>query len=226
LLTIQPTIKDAPTAILVNEPTAYLWSVYYLRNSITKLWSYQSYFGQAHVSPYLAARSQKVDDDQIKYLLTDAISSLQSIDADKIWQNEIYALWQIKDNLSVIIANISNPNGLETVNNEPFFWIGNQSTQITIFSRQAGSVEISAEFLPGPSISNTTERNVSIKTDKGFSEKLNIIETQKIILPVTQGLNKITIRGLDQPTILRFDNGDTRPLLIGVRQLRVQFKSP
>ena len=43
------------------------------------------------------------------------------------------------------------------------------------------------------------------------------------MLPVTYGVNIVRINSLDTPTVLQQPNGDTRPLLLGIRDPQVEF---
>ncbi len=44
-------------------------------------------------------------------------------------------------------------------------------------------------------------------------------------LPVALGLNHLVLRSLDQPTVMRLNDGDTRPLLLGVRGIKIELNS-
>ena len=44
-------------------------------------------------------------------------------------------------------------------------------------------------------------------------------------LPVALGLNHLVLRFLDQPTVMRLNDGDTRPLLLGVRGIKIELNS-
>lgn len=136
----------------------------------------------------------------------------------------------VKYNQSKITCfDVSNPNGIEVVNNNEFYWLGNQKTLIDIQSSFAGIISIVADFTMGPSLPEMTERTLLVTTViNGRSQSFNlIIRTGRntIEIPVSKGNNKIELSVLDEPTVYSLPNGDPRVLLLGLQNIQVQFQN-
>jgi hypothetical protein len=118
-----------------------------------------------------------------------------------------------------IVVAVRNPNGLESVERQPFFWLGGPITVIEIASQASGTAELSATFVPGPSVPGPL-RHVTITGEHGFATKEEIGAGTKVLrVPVRAGANSITLSCVERATIPRQPNGDTRPLVLGVRGL-------
>ena len=136
----------------------------------------------------------------------------------------------VKYNQSKITCfDVSNPNGIEVVNNNEFYWLGNQKTLIDIQSSFAGIISIVADFTMGPSLPEMTERTLLVTTViNGRSQSFNfIIRTGRntIEFPVGKGNNKIELSVLNEPTVHSLPNGDPRVLLLGLQNIQVQFQN-
>jgi hypothetical protein len=125
------------------------------------------------------------------------------------------------------VVGVSNQNGLEVVNNKPFFWIGQGPTCLSVRSTRAGTAILVLTARPGPSVSNTMERHLLVNMVNGYSATLTINEypNVQIPIPVQRGLNDACLVPLDKPTELELPNGDRRPLLLGVSDVRAQFST-
>jgi len=226
LLLIPPIVNNSPVGISVSDPIANMWAMYYLRESITYFFSYQAYPNQPHVLPFMH-RSQQVDLSKIRYLLTDA-KGFRPEEASMLWHNSVYSLWKIKDS-PFFIAGISNPNGVEILNNNEFYWLGNQKTLIDIQSSFTGIISIVGDFMMGPSLSETTERNLMVTSrinGQSHSFAFTIRPGRNIIeVPVSRGNNKIELSVLDEPTINSLPNGDSRVLLLGLQNIQFEFQN-
>jgi len=226
LLSILPIVTNFPVGISVSDPIANTWAMYYLRESTTYFFSYQNFPNQPHVLP-LMLRSQQVDLSEIRYLLTDR-KGFRPEAARKVWQNSVYSLWKIKDP-PFFTAGISNPNGIDLVNNQDFYWLDNQKTLIDIQSSFAGSISIVGDFTMGPSLPEITERNLMVTSViNGKSQSFNFTirpGRNTIEIPVGIGNNKIELSVLNEPTVYSLPNGDPRVLLLGLRNIQIQFQN-
>jgi hypothetical protein len=222
LQTIQPLLHNSPVGISVIDPTASLWAMYYLRESSTYFFSYHSYPDQAHVRPGMS-RSQPVDLNEIKYLLTDA-KDFQPENADLVWHNSVYSLWKIKAP-PCFITKIENPNGLEVLNGRLFFWLSNEATRIHFYAFRAGQVELLADYMPGPSSPELIQWKLSLRTDSGIADEVLIHKDFRIRILARQGHNEITVQSLDQPTVFKFPSGEERIILLGLSNLRLAYRS-
>jgi len=125
------------------------------------------------------------------------------------------------------IVSIKNPNGLETYEDAPFFWIGQGETEINVFADHAGRIDLVGEFIFGPSLPNAQTRRIQMYANGILSKEIVITgATRKISAQVVAGKNVLAIRALDEPTVLTTGDGDHRPLLLGVKNIRVQWEQP
>ncbi|MDM8542680.1 hypothetical protein QUF90_16520 [Desulfococcaceae bacterium HSG9] len=127
----------------------------------------------------------------------------------------------------IMVYKIQNHNGLETVEGEPFFWIGKGDTEIRLLSSIHGTAEISAEFFGGPSLPEKPYRRLLVLTDRDYESEIVILKNGHLAIPfpVRKGENRIILRPLDKPTVDVHPNGDTRPLLVGVKGMVVKLNN-
>ncbi len=120
---------------------------------------------------------------------------------------------------------IDNPNGLETVNHKPFFWIGDGDTCLSVRSSRAGLAVLAFQAEPGPSLPATPVRHLALKASDGGAQSISLNEYPEVemTVPVKQGANEICLTALDKSTVPQQPNGDRRPLLVGVSDLRIRL---
>jgi len=219
---IEGVIGSKPVLVTVNDNIANEWAVYFLRNMPISLVQYRAYMAQTHVVPFMQ-RARGVDITKVKYALTDSERSFP--ESDLLWQGGPYYLWKLKDSRWIQPTEIRNPNGLEKLSGKPFFWIGEGNTEIDLLSTVNGTATIFAEFLLGPSLPDKPDRRLVLLTDKGYQAKIIIARNglEEITVPVIKGKNRIILQPLDRPSVAVTGNGDRRPLLIGVRGLKVRL---
>lgn len=123
------------------------------------------------------------------------------------------------------VTGIDNPNGLEVVDNKPVFWIGQGSTCFNIHSSRAGIALLNFSAQPGPAIPADNQRHLLIQAANGYSTTLTLAEYPEIQIPipVVAMQNEVCLTPLDRPVVLEQPNGDRRPLLLGVSDVRVQL---
>lgn len=123
----------------------------------------------------------------------------------------------------VSISSVVNPNGLEQLQGHPFFWIGQGDTTIQVFASRAGTANVVADFILGPSVPGVSKRKIKV-TVNGKNIQNIILESgiHAIPIPVVAGSNSISITPLDMPTIATTAQDDTRPLILGVKDLHVE----
>lgn len=113
---------------------------------------------------------------------------------------------------------ISNPNGLEwSQDGKPFIWIGGQETTLWIASWAEGTAFLSGQWIPGPSLLETSDRTLEAFGPNNFSAKF-LIQSATVGLPIPlhRGINAFRLRAAEKPTITSLPGGDTRPLIIGL----------
>jgi multidrug efflux pump subunit AcrA (membrane-fusion protein) len=119
---------------------------------------------------------------------------------------------------------IVNPLGLEKRGDQYSFWMGGKvETEIWITSPQNGKAVITALFFAGPSLPGNPQRHLLLSSPNCHERQLVLPKDGwcRITVPVSTGPNRITLRALDEPTLTQLSNGDTRPMIIGVRGLAV-----
>ena len=219
---IENIVGSKPVLVTVNDTTANEWAVFFLRSVPISLAQYRAYMAQAHVIPFMK-RAQEVDITKVRYALTDNEESFPK--SDLLWEGGPYYLWRLRESLWIQPTEIRNPNGLERLSGKPFFWIGKGDTEIDLLSTANGNATIFAEFLLGPSLPDKPDRRLLLLTDKGYQANIIIAKNgpQEITVPVIKGKNRIILQPLDRPSVAVTGNGDRRPLLIGVRGLKVRL---
>lgn len=216
-------VKNEPVVVNVSDDIANIWSVYFLRDIPIHLTEYHGYMAQAHVVP-LMERSKSIDVLQSRFLLSDSSSLAQTPSMRLAWAGGPYRLWEISGYSWVVVSRIDNPNGIEKWGGVQGFWIGKGDTRIYLTASRNGKAVISAELVRGPSIPEKTERTLVITTDHGY-EKLVTVSGAGIYsfsIPVV-GKTTVIIRSPDKPSVSRMPNGDTRPMIVGMRGLEVHM---
>jgi hypothetical protein len=122
------------------------------------------------------------------------------------------------------LSGVVNQNGLEQLDDQPFFWMGRGPTVLDLVSGRNGFVRLVAEALPGPSIPNDVLRRVRVTTDDGHSET---IVTRggplSLVVPIGEGRRRVTLLALDPPRVVI--SRDPRPLILGLKGLSVSIVS-
>ncbi len=127
-------------------------------------------------------------------------------------------------NPKIWFTNLDNPNGIETLNNRVFFWVGKGSTCLEVNSASAGFGKINFSGMPGPSITTTGERHLQLTVMPGqYSKQLiyNQYPQNELDFPVTTGINLVCLKPLDQYEGLI----NNRSLILGVSDPRISFST-
>jgi hypothetical protein len=144
-------------------------------------------------------------------------------DTDVVLQNLRWN-WKPADATWAAITRIDNPNGLESIEDEPFFWLGKGSTTIHVRTRTSGQLQLYAYFLMGPSLPDAKSRRLLVTTKEGYKTEITLKEgEQTIVVPISITDATITLTPMDKPVTTTTGNNDTRPLLIGVKGIRAEL---
>lgn len=123
--------------------------------------------------------------------------------------------------------------GIEYVNEQPFLWLGeglNQGFRGLIWSEMETVTRIVLHLSPGPSIEDPNRRMElsfgqygNFEGSDPLSKILEFNSPIEYTLDVTlhKGLNQLELAALDQAEIEMLPNGDTRPLLIQLKQIEL-----
>jgi hypothetical protein len=124
-------------------------------------------------------------------------------------------------NLDLSVLHIHNPNGLEILDGQPFFWLGDSPTTLDIYSAHDKSIQILFEAKIGPSFSEQTKRHIRITSQDWNTISVIHPGAIELEIPVWKGENQVVFEVVERPNISILPNGDKRPLLLGVLNLEV-----
>jgi len=206
-----PAIGGRPLLLDVDDTAANVWAVYFLRDQQVRVLNYRGYMAFTHVAP-LMDRAAQPPIVGTPLLLTDRRRARDAPAAAGP-----YALRVLPAEGLMMLADVSNPNGAEQMNGQPFFWIGTADTEVRIVSTSDGVADLSARLFPGPSGSPGAPRRLAVRLDSGIETRALVVGddgVQSIRVPVHAGDNRIYLRALDPPTQILA--GDPRPLMIGM----------
>jgi len=157
----------------------------------------------------------------LPFFLTDDESAIYYEQADLIWENKDIFLWKWNDEFRIYLIGINNSNGLETVNDQRFFWMGGEPTQILLATSHSGIIKLTLETILGPSLPDISERHLRVRLPDG-SVIYRTVLPGKISLEIpteSSRINMLSIKILDSPTVQILPNGDRRPLLMGIKNI-------
>ena len=119
-----------------------------------------------------------------------------------------------------------NPNGLDLVAGERFIWLGGGATEVHVHATNAGTARVRAEAQPGPSVApGLASRRLRVGL-LGTDARHDVDVSPgpwALDVDVPQGDSVIVLEPLDQVTVPRQPNGDSRPLMIGLSKFRVEL---
>jgi hypothetical protein len=121
---------------------------------------------------------------------------------------------------------VNNPNGNEFSDGKPFFWLGRGETEIMVFSAVAREAILQFDVSLGPSLPVTEPRRLHVSSTLS-SEREFVVAKNGLITYETKlqaGINRIALWVLDRPDLNLLPNGDSRPLLLRMENVRVQVR--
>lgn len=129
------------------------------------------------------------------------------------------------DPTKIQIVTIANPYGIQEQDGQKFFWMGNGPTLIRVRVPHTGDLVLNAEMFVGPSLPNVPTRRILVTTPDGYRKEEIIKNGQgSIVVPLTSVDTTITLLPLDKPTLSKLPNGDTRQLLLGMKNWQVELR--
>ena len=221
---IKNVTRGESVRVHVDDVKSNSWAVYFLKDTPILLTLFRGYMAQSHVMP-LMDRAKKPPLEDVAYLLTDLDVKWPSSAANPVWAGGPYKLWDLRPVRSKYqFHTIANPNGLEKVDGRDFFWMGGASTLVDIWAGSKGKLIIRADMVAGPSLPETQDRKILVKTQQGFETlvQFRTFLNASIEMPVCEGHNKVTLEALDKSTLMVQPNGDTRPLIVGVSGFQLE----
>jgi hypothetical protein len=217
-------LADGPVLVLVDDWLAQEWAVYYLRGLPIKLVSYRMYVAQPHLAPFMA-RARAVDATQIRSVVADATYDpvFQAAPGWTLrWSSGPFRLWTTEALAWAVTTDARNTYGLERVDGQSFAWIGPGQYDVDIFANSAADLELSATYVPGPSLPSRSTRRITVSTDTGVVRELLVgLGPASLVIPVTEGMTRLVFRALDLPDSTMVRDSDPRALIVGVQGLAV-----
>jgi hypothetical protein len=132
---------------------------------------------------------------------------------------------EIRSDVGIDAGRMGTPWPIENLGPEErgYLWLGTgpeEGLKFRVWSEQKRPVAIRIRVGAGPSRSDST-RNLILRTAAGIAQQLSFSAAGEVTFPVelNQGLNSITLFSPDPATIAAMPNGDTRHLIVGVRDV-------
>jgi len=160
-------------------------------------------------------RARPVDPAGIRFMVTDrdrsdTIGAALS-GARRIWDGQAYSLWRIEDPDWAIIADVSNPNGIEPGG----MWIGGPRTEFLVVTAQGGPAILVAKLHPGPRLApETSQFHIGVQNAAGRRQTLFQTGENRLPVNLPAGRDSIAIT-IEEPVSGSVPaNGDIRPLVL------------
>jgi hypothetical protein len=144
-----------------------------------------------------------------------------------VWDNGFYRLWRATAKNWAVLLGVDNPNGLETAGGSPFLWLGQGTTTLEVLAVCPGTVYLTANIQPGPSLPTDASWKLRLTSSTGGKDVERELSAHAgpnaLAIPVAPGRSVIKLEALDAPVPGPLANGDNRPLLFGVANLSLEF---
>jgi hypothetical protein len=122
----------------------------------------------------------------------------------------------------VEVSAIEAPNQVETVQGDPFIWLNNQFTDLTIRSDADREAFLMVrECWPGPSRPEGPNRTLIVEVN-GAKVEVPAAPNLTVPLKLNQGDNHVRLSCKETPTVGKLSSGDTRTLLLGIKGFNVK----
>jgi hypothetical protein len=118
-----------------------------------------------------------------------------------------------------LIEHVDSPNGLEDWGT----WLGTKPIRVSLLARSGLRVTLSFEAAPGPSLPESARRTLVLGDGSRVIGRIEMEGPMSVAFPfVTRvGRNVVTLSTPDAPSVKVLPNGDTRPVLVSIRDLRL-----
>jgi len=218
-------VGDSAVLVSVTDTLANEWAVYQLSALPLRVVPYRAYMALPWLLPRMAA-ARPVPWHKIAFVLTDRSRPAMPADVTGgcvVWENPLYALWQVAPGGWLTLADVKNPNGLETINGRPLLWLGGGTTGFTLVSGAAQEAVLSAELVPGPrALPDARSWRLAITAGDWRTEIGVYLPLAKIRLPLQVGENEVSLDLLAAPAGPVPPNGDPRAMILGFSDYRLE----
>ena len=201
--------QDTPVFLDVHDGFNQMWAATLLRSLPLLVIERQSYLAMPHVQAVL---------DRGRYVAVNASAPFLLQEGSRpaaLWQNARFSLTRSPE---VFVRNVENPNGVETVDGHPFFWIGHsRESTLVIQAAHAGSFSLeAAAWWAGPSLPEHGRRTLVVQDSAGERNIELNFSSPHIVLHLAAGENRVRLHIAEAPSVAVQANGDQRELLLGM----------
>ena len=121
---------------------------------------------------------------------------------------------------TAVIESVDNPNEAEAWGQ----WLGTKPIRVTLLAHRGLPLALTFRAAPGPSLPDTSRRVLVLAVDSRPIVEIVIDRPTLVTLPfVTAGGREVLLLSTpDRPTVKRLPNGDRRPLLVRIEDLRIE----
>jgi hypothetical protein len=218
LTALGKTLGHTPVLLDVREPLANQWAVYFLREASVRVCSYRGYPGQPHLAGLMQAAAAPAITD-IHYLISDQHPPESGW--EQLWSGGPFRLYRCLNPAWAVVGSIQNANGLEHFRGVELFWMGQGETRVDVLADYTGTLELEAEFYPGPPLAAPAARRIEVVCGPDYRRHLLVGSgVGTIPVPVKAGSNEIVLRPLDTPDCPPPLVDNPRPLVLLVGRLR------
>jgi hypothetical protein len=123
-----------------------------------------------------------------------------------------------------LVEHVDSPNQLEPWGT----WLGTRPITVSVLADPGSALTLTFEAAPGPSRPETPRRTLVLQAGTRPLGRFEIDGQTRIAVPfVTAGSREtLTLSTPDTPTLAMTPNGDTRPLLVSIRDLKITPRPP
>ena len=222
-------VGDSALLVSVTDTPANEWAVYQLSALPMRVFPYRAYMAMPWVLPRMAA-ARPVPWRKIAFVLTDRSRPAMPAEVTGghvVWENALYALWQVTPGGWLTLADVRNPNGLESSGGRPFLWLGGGTAHFAIVSGAAREAVLSAELAPGPrALPDARAWQLAIAAGEWRTEIGVSPPVANIRLPLQAGENEVSLNVLAAPAGAVPRNGDPRAMIIDFTDYRLEPSTP
>jgi hypothetical protein len=141
-----------------------------------------------------------------------------------IWANSKFWLVPVSEEFAPIIVS-DTPNGVEEFEGSAFIWLSDRPSSFAIDSPEDGlALLFSKDVRIGPSRPEDSSRTVVIRDAGGLSQ-CKVADAFYTLVCLKKGLNHLEMWCAERPTREVLPNGDTRTLMLGLKDYQVRIIS-
>ncbi|MGH7264747.1 MAG: hypothetical protein ACREMB_07805, partial [Candidatus Rokuibacteriota bacterium] len=139
----------------------------------------------------------------------------------RLFETPEFALIELRS--SALVERVETPNGLEAWGT----WLGSEPITISLLAGAGVPVVVTFAAEPGPSRPESPRRRLVLRAGARELGRVEIDRPTRVVFPfVTRGGREtVALSTPDTATVPVMPNGDTRPLLVGIRDLEVAAPS-